>query len=123
MVEVMVAALIMMVGMFGLLETINVSLQHNVKNELRSQASRFGEKYMADLRLMPFESITPTFPVLHASAKVRGTTKDFVVERDSQVLAKDSTLAATSKQLTVVVKYCFRNVTTQNRVISMVARP
>jgi len=123
MVEVMVAALIMMVGMFGLLETINVSLQHNVKNELRSQASRFGEKYMADLRLMPFDSITPPFPVIHASAKVRGTTKDFVVERDSQVLATDSTLAPTSKQLTVVIKYCFRNVTSQNRVISMVARP
>ena len=124
-VELMVAMLIMMVGMFGLLETLNVSIQHNVKNDLRSQAIRLGEKHMSDLRLMPFDSIIPTFAVISASSKIRGTAKNFVIERTSQVLAEDTAVPpqSTSKQLTVVVKWAFRNMTSQNKVISVVARP
>jgi len=40
--EVMVAILVMMIGMIGLLETINQSLQHNLRNQLRETALQVG---------------------------------------------------------------------------------
>lgn len=122
-VELMVAVLIAVVGMFGVLETLNVSLQHNLKNELRNQAVDLGERYMAEFRGTDFDAIAAAYPFRNVTSSVRGVKKTFVVERSSQRLAQDAYGSATSRKLTVVVKWAFRNVTSQNRVESVVARP
>jgi type IV pilus assembly protein PilV len=118
--EVMVAVLVMIVGMLGLLEMIDVSLQQNLKNQLRDEAVHVGERYMSELRGMPFETIVSSYPVATATSKIRGAIKNYSVERSSLVLATDSASSPTSLQLTVVVKWGFRNVTSQNTVISVV---
>lgn len=116
-VEVMVAVLIMMVGMLGLLETINVTLQHNLKNELRNEATRLGEKYMTELRGQAFDDILVSYPLASVTSQVRGGTKVYTVDRGSQALS------SSSKQVTVTVKWGFRNVSSQNRVVSVVVKP
>lgn len=122
-VELMVAMIIVSVGMFGVLQSINVSLQYNLKNELRNEGVRIGEKYMTDLRGKPFDKIsTPSYTPFSETGKVRGGSKQFVIERSSQVLAYVDTQPS-SKQLTVTVKWAYRNVTTLNRVITVVAKP
>lgn len=120
--ELLVAMVIMTVGMFGVLETINVSMQYNLKNELRNEAIKVGERYMSELRGKNFGRYSSPYTPLTISSKVRGGVKPFVVQRDTQTLASDSS-GATSKQLTVTVKWAYRNVTSLNRVVSVVARP
>lgn len=126
-VEVMVAILIMMVGMIGLLEMINVSLQHNLKNQLRDEAVQVGERYMAELRGTPFDDISLSYQTIQVPSKLRGSTREYSVARISQVLARQDPANAasspTSLQLTVTVSWDYRNATLTNRVVSVVARP
>ncbi|ACH38556.1 type IV pilus minor pilin PilV [Citrifermentans bemidjiense Bem] len=122
-VELMVALLIAMVGMFGVLETINVSLQQTSKNELRNEGVKLGEKYMAEFRGTPFDSIVGPYAFVNVTTSVRGAKKTFVVERSAATMAESTPGTASSKQLTVVVKWAYRNMTSQNRVVSVVARP
>ncbi|MBU5636146.1 prepilin-type N-terminal cleavage/methylation domain-containing protein [Geomonas sp. Red69] len=121
-IELLVSLVIIAVGMFGVLECLNVSLQHNLRNELRNEAIKLGEKYMADFRGMNFDAIADSYPVTNVTRRVRGANKNYVVERSSQVLRTESA-QSTSRQVTVVVKWAYRNMTSQNRVVSVVARP
>lgn len=121
-IELMVSLVIIAVGMFGVLECLNVSLQHNLRNEMRNEAIKLGEQYMAELRGMNFDSIANSYPAVNVTRRVRAANKNYVVERSSQVLRTESS-QATSRQVVVVVKWAFRNVTSLNRVVSVVARP
>ena len=122
--ELLVAMIIFMVGMLGLLESINVSLQHNLKNQLRGEAVRVGERYMAGLRGMPFDTSnqTTTFPNASTASAIRGSGKKYIIQSISQPMGQD-TAGTTTRQLTVTVKYVFRNQSSLNRVVSVVARP
>lgn len=122
-VEVMVAVLIMMVGLLGLLETINVSLQHNLRNNLRDEAVTVGERYMTSLRGKAFTNLSATpYPVVDAPSKIRGGSKNYRIERTWQDIASDDS-GPTSRRLVVVVKWAFRNATSVNTVVSVVTRP
>lgn len=120
-IEVMVSIVIMMIGMLGLLETLSVSMQHNLKNRLRDEGIRIGERYMTELKATPFDDIMANYSTARPQSKLRGISKEYVVERSSLVLGTDDT-GNTSKQVTVVVKWAFRNQTTLNRVVSVVAK-
>lgn len=78
---------------------------------------------MADFRAMDFGAIDASYPAATVNRKVRGLNKQFVVERSSQQMAVDALGNPTTRQVTVVVKWAFKNVTSQNRVVSVVARP
>ncbi|MBJ6749611.1 prepilin-type N-terminal cleavage/methylation domain-containing protein [Geomonas anaerohicana] len=121
-VEVLVAVVILAVGMFGVLQSINVSLQYNLKNELRNEGNRIGEKYMADLRGKTFDKLSTAYTTFNEAGKIRSGTKNYTVERATQILAYDG-LQPSTKQVTVIVKWSYRNMTTMNRVVSVVARP
>jgi len=116
-IEVMVAILIMAIGMLGVLESINVSLQHNLKNELRNEAIRIGERYMAEFRGSNFDSLTDTYADVDVQTKSRAANKTYTVERSTEQLSADA------RRVTVVVKWSFRNQDYQNRLVSVVARP
>ena len=122
-VEVMMAMLIAVIGMFGVLETISVTLQHNLKNELRNEGVKVGEKYMTELRGKNFGRYSVAYTTFTAKRKVRGASKDYTVERTTQTLASDETGSPTSMRLQVVVRWAFRNTSSQNRVVSVVAKP
>ena len=122
-VELMMAMLIAVIGMFGVLETINVTLQHNLKNELRSEAIKVGERYMTELRGKRFDRLSTAYSSFAATSKVRGGSKSYTVERTTAPLAYDDLGEPTSKQLQVVVKWAYKNISSQNRVVSVVARP
>lgn len=122
-VELMIALLIASVGMFGVLTTINVTLQQTNKNELRNEGVKLGEKYMAEFRATPFDSIVGPYAFINVTTSVRGAKKTFVVERSEDTMAEDPPGTPSSKHLTVVVKWAYRNMTSLNRVVSVVARP
>jgi type IV pilus assembly protein PilV len=125
-IEVMVAIVIMMVGMLGVLEAISVSMQHNLKNQLRGEGLRVGERYMAELRGKAFGaySVSPLhgYAPTTYNSQIRGVAKTYRVERTVQTLGEDA-LGPTSVQLTVTVKWSFRNQSSLNQVVSVVGRP
>ncbi|QWV92032.1 prepilin-type N-terminal cleavage/methylation domain-containing protein [Geomonas oryzisoli] len=121
-VELLVAMIIIAVGMFGVLQTINVSLQHNLQNEVRNEAVRIGQKYMADLRAKTFDAYSTPYTTFTENGKVRGVSKPYTVERTSQVLATDGTQPST-RQLMVTVRWSFKNSNYVNEVVTVVARP
>lgn len=124
--EVMVAILIMMVGMLGLLQAVNMSMEYNLKNHLRDEAVYLGERYMNELRGKPYDFMSTTYTPFPVKSKMRGSGRTYTVERGSQDMAFDNSVTppqVRSKQLQVTVKWAYRNVTTQNRVVTALPRP
>jgi type IV pilus assembly protein PilV len=57
-VEVLVAMLILMVGLLGMLQVINLAIRTNLQNEMRDQAVAIAEDRMAREKSLPFDNIT-----------------------------------------------------------------
>ncbi|CAH2030120.1 type IV pilus modification PilV family protein [Trichlorobacter ammonificans] len=61
--EFLVAVLIAMVGLLGLLQTVNVALNHNLQNQLRNEAVQVADSYMARELAKGFDAVS-THPPL-----------------------------------------------------------
>ncbi|MDD2580543.1 MAG: prepilin-type N-terminal cleavage/methylation domain-containing protein [Desulfuromonadaceae bacterium] len=115
-IEVMVAIVIMMVGLLGLLQSINIATEYNLKNHLRDEGVFVGEKYLNELKGSGYDNILPTYPLLSTASKIRGTGKKIYVERSSTSLASDT------KLLNIVVKWTYKGVTYENRVSAPISQ-
>lgn len=118
-IEVMVAIVIMMVGMLGLLQSINVAVEYNLKNHLRDEAVYVGEKYMNIQRGKTFDSLSATYATRYEPSKVRGSGKSYSIEMSASDLSTDP--ATPSKQLKVLVKWTYKGVEYQNSVTAPVS--
>ena len=107
-VEVLVAMVFMLVGLLGLLQSINISMEHNVKNHLREEATRVGEREMNVFR---------TNPGVTALKRISST----VLPNKSFVVTKTATPFAGSQELEVVVRWKFKNMSTQHMVRSILS--
>ena len=119
--EVMVAILIMMVGMVGLLQAIGVAFEQNLRNQQREQAVYLGEKYMNDLRGKSFDSysVSPAhYTPLSVASTFRGGGGRYTVERNVTDISTDGL----TKQLDVTVKWTFKTVQYQNRVVAPISQ-
>lgn len=56
--EVLVAMLILMVGLLGMLQVINLAIRTNLQNEVRDKAVAIAEEQMAREKSLPFENIS-----------------------------------------------------------------
>lgn len=84
-VEVLVAILILLVGLLGLLETVNVGISHNMRNQLRDQAVLISEMKMSQFRTRPFDQLTSAFTSKstfedYSSQRIRGVKMHYQVE-------------------------------------------
>lgn len=118
-VEVMIAIVIMIVGMLGLLQSINIAMEYNLKNHLRDEAVFVGEKYMNELKGKTFATATITYPLISTASRIRGVNKKLMVETSSTQLADNA--QGTTNQLMVVVKWTYKGVEYQNRVTTPVS--
>jgi type IV pilus assembly protein PilV len=57
-IEFLVAIVIMMVGLLGLLQTVNVALNHNLQNQLRNEAVMVADQQMAKELAKGFDGIS-----------------------------------------------------------------
>jgi type IV pilus assembly protein PilV len=109
-VEVLIAMVIMVIGMFGLLEAVNVSMEHNLRNQMRDQGVYVGEKIMNDMRAQPFDATFTNNTTIPMS--LRGVSKKYTVERKTTTLGD-------SKQYEVLVKWTYKGREYQNQVVSV----
>ena len=127
-IEVMMAILILMVGMLGLLQTINLVIEVNLRNQVREEAVYVGERVMNELRGKGFDNIsvaTPssqpfTYATYQLPSRLRGVARTYNVVRSSRVLSIVDSKPAT-KELTVVVSWTYKGVEYQNRVVAPIS--
>ena len=56
--ELLVAMLILMIGLLGMLNAINLAIAAGVRNEMRNQAVAIGEEKMAQKKGLPYDAIS-----------------------------------------------------------------
>jgi len=129
-VEVMMAILILMVGMLGLLQAINLAVDVNLRNQVREEAVYIGQRVMSEMRGKGFDNISTPPPPLTTQkytysdyqipSKLRGASRSYTVSRSSTVISMVNLLPVT-KQLEVVVKWTYKGVGYENRVVSPIS--
>lgn len=110
-IELMAAMLIMLVGLLGMLKSVTVALEHNLKNHQREEVVSVAENIMNGMRTQPFAAVfTPTTTV---TSKLRTGNGKYRVTRT--VIA----MSSGSKQYQVDVRSAFKNVSTTHSIISV----
>jgi type IV pilus assembly protein PilV len=112
------AILILMVGMLGLLQAINLATEVNLRNQIREEAVYMGERVMNELRGKGFDNIS-TLPLTYSPytlpSKLRGVTRTYGVQKSATALSSDT------KQLEVVITWSYKGVGYQNRVVAPIS--
>ena len=111
--------LIMLVGLLGLLQAVNVALATNVRNLQREEVVRVAEEFMGRMRSQPFNSEstgTVTVP-----SKMRGTQSSYVVKRSKSKITSysSSTVSYATNQYNVDVRYRYSNYSTYHSIVSL----
>ena len=127
-IEVMVAILILMVGMLGLLQAINLATEVNIRNQVRDEAVAVGERVMNEMRGKGFDNISVASPVTapytyatyQLPSKLRGASRSYSVTRESRVLSTYDGKHV-NKELTVTVAWRYKGVEYQNRVVAPIS--
>jgi type IV pilus assembly protein PilV len=111
-VEMMMAMLVMTVGLLGLLQSINVAYEHNLRNKLREEALLVGEEQMNVLRRSSLPSGTRFQNVTTVVREISGSDKKFSVIRESQPMSS-------TQRLKVTVVWSFKNVSTAHTIYTL----
>ncbi|WP_119332912.1 prepilin-type N-terminal cleavage/methylation domain-containing protein [Geobacter sulfurreducens] len=115
-IEVLVAMVIILVGLLGLLQAVNVSMEHNLRNSLRDEAVRVGESTVYGMRRLTFDNLTGE-TTLKVNRSLRASTKEYTVKRNLTDLGGRST------ELVVTVEWDYRGTTYQHRVSTIISNP
>ena len=114
-IEVVVAILIMMVGLLGLLASINLAMDVNTRDYMRDEAVRVGEKAMNTTKNSGYASIATGTTTQTISSHVRGITKSYNVRTTVTQLPN-------SRQISIVVDWTYKGQTYFHGVDSVVAQ-
>ena len=105
-VELLVAMIIIIVGLLGLLEAVNVSMQTNTQNQLRNEAMQIGDGEMNGLRVKPYALVSSAYADISVPSRQKGINKKYTVSRSG---AKFGAYSA-SRELVVQVRWTFKNI-------------
>lgn len=122
--EVLVAMVILMVGLLGMLEAINLSIATNLRNEMRTHATSVAEDQLARKKSMPFDNITTPGGARNLSVPIamRSATMNYTVT----YLVDDIPAGATepnAKRVNIGVRWSHKGNNYEHVVSSVVTRP
>lgn len=110
---------IMLIGLMGLLQSVNIATEFNLKNQMRSEVVRVAQEAMSDMRARPFDTVSATTMVV--ATKLRNINRSYVVKRT--ILPIDNpTGTVASRKYQVDVKWMYKNVSTTHSVMSVRSR-
>jgi type IV pilus assembly protein PilV len=102
-IEVLVAMVILMVGLLGVMQALNLAIQTNLQNEMRTQGSMIGESQMAKIKSLPFDNITgATERSLSVPVNMRSAIIDYTVTK------KIDNVSSTTRRINVGVSWTHR---------------
>jgi len=110
----MVAIVITLIGLLGLLQSVNVATEHNLKNQQRDEAVQVGEIVMNGMMVKPIDTTFAEYTTY--TSKIRSGTGKYVVRRTTSDMTGDV------KLYTVRVAWAFKNITSTHEVQTVKAR-
>ena len=114
-VEFLVAILIMMVGLLGLLQTVNTSLSHNLANQLRNEAVAVADRQMSLEMAKGFDLVSTTAMSTYVSRPVLTGFRNFSVIRSGTSLSN-------SKQVNFEVRWSYKGVPYSHQVYGGISK-
>jgi type IV pilus assembly protein PilV len=116
-VEVLVAMLILMVGLLGLLQVINLAIRTNLQNDVRDRAVAIAEDRMAREKSLPFDNITAyTERSINIPSNIRGGSANYSVTLKVDRIGN-------SKKIDIGVRWQHRGDNYEHVVSSLVTNP
>ena len=114
-VELLAAMVIMLVGLLGLLQSLNIAMEYNLKNQMRNEVVRVAQDSMNYMRSRPFDFVfTPTTSV---TSSLRNINRTYSVKRTVLFTGTSS-----SRKYQVDVRWKYKNVSTTHSVMSVRSR-
>lgn len=119
-VEVLVAMVIMLVGLLGLFQSVNVGIDHNLRNTFRDLAVRIGEEKMHEARGIAYANLSGnrTFSLTRS---FRGASKTYTVQRG--ITDIPSTPPVNSKKIDITVGWTHKGQNYTHDVSSVIGNP
>jgi type IV pilus assembly protein PilV len=121
-IEFCVATLIMMVGLLGLLQGVNIAIEQNLGNIIRNEAVSVADEQMVSIKTnaSTFNGYTTLITLstpATVSRKNRGSNFSYIVSRD---VTKKST---NSKEVVTGVSWTYKNKSHTHKVSSLIIKP
>jgi type IV pilus assembly protein PilV len=114
-VELLAAMVIMLVGLLGLLQAVNIALEHNLKNQMRNEVSRVAQDNMNLMRSRPFDAVLSSTTTARSS--LRNINRTYEVTR-----TVSPTGTGISSKYQVDVTWNYKNVPNTHSVMSVRSR-
>lgn len=116
-VEFLVAMVIMMVGLLGLLQTVNYAINHNMSNQLRQEAAMLADDRMNQEKIKTFELISS--PVMRSVTVPRVVNGAF---RNYSVVKTNSDLTLQTKNIDIQVSWRYKSERFNHSISSLVSK-
>lgn len=113
-VELLVAMVIMLVGLLGLLQSVNIAMEYNLKNQMRNEVIRVAQDNMNFMRSRPFDSAFT--PITTVRTSLRNFNSKYKVTRT------ETSITDTSRQCQVDVELMYKGVPTTHSVMTVRSR-
>lgn len=120
-VEFLVAIVILMVGMLGLLQSINLALHTNLENILRTEAVMLADDRMMSKRAKTFTAVSTNTTAFNVPRDIRGIFKNYSVRETVSVVTTTDLGAPRSKQIDIDVIWNIKNKRSTHSVSSIIS--
>lgn len=115
-VEFLVAIVILMIGLLGLLQTINVAIDQDLGNVFRNEAVTVVDEMMMKKRAKTFDSVSTVVNKTYSEERVvRGIPKTFTMTETVE------SVTANSKQISINASWTKKNSTYNHSATSVVS--
>ena len=107
-VEVLISLVVLLIVFMGLIQASILSIDHNLRNEVRDEASRIAASTMDSVKILPFDNLntfylqTVLFP---PNVPINRSFRNMIQPYDVTVTA--SSLDENDVQITVIVGYIY----------------
>lgn len=105
-VEIMVAMVIMMVGLLGMLHSLNIAMEHNLRNHLRDEAVSVADEQLNELKIKPYDNLSAAYAVKLVPSRIRGVGKNY------SVVTTTEPVGANARAVAVRVAWSYKNMST-----------
>jgi len=107
-IEFLVALVIMMVGLLGLLQSVNLAINHNLQNDLRNTAVMLGDEVMAEQMKRGYDNLVVGIQQPYTTSRpVLSAMKNYSV---STTINQVSSGSNSSRQVTTRISWQHKNI-------------
>lgn len=117
-IELLVAMVIMMVGLLGLLQTVNLALMHNLTNQLRNEAILVADEQMALEMTKPFALIST-----NATANIKVVPRNIAIAlKNYSVVKTGANVSVNTKSVAITVGWKYKGQAYTHSISSMLSQ-